>query len=206
MENWEMLSTDGQDLTIRECTEDDAHDALDLLEQMSGETEFLLYAEGDADVSVSQERKYIASMRESRNSLFALAEVSGEPAGSAIVNGNRWPRTRHCGTLGIAVAQVFWGVGVASALMDYVVEWAIKSRVVSKLDLQVRTDNKRAIRLYERKGFVIEGLLSHQMLVNGVYFDHYWMGLTLPDVSPLIPAGSDGQDGVSASGRQGELF
>ncbi len=206
MESWKLLSTDGQELAIREFTEDDAPDALDLFEQMAGETDFLLYAEGDAKISVSEERKYIASMRESRNSLFALAEICGEPAGSAIVHGSRWPRTRHCGTVGIAVAQVFWGIGVASALMDYVTEWAMKTRFVSKLDLQVRTDNERAIRLYERKGFVIEGLLTRQMYIDGVYFDHYWMGLTLPDVVPLIPNGTNGKLPNFPGGRQGELF
>jgi RimJ/RimL family protein N-acetyltransferase len=50
---------------------------------------------------------------------------------------------------------------------------------VKKINLRVRTDNQRAIRLYERKGFGIEGTSRKEILLDGSYFDHHWMGLEL---------------------------
>lgn len=37
----------------------------------------------------------------------------------------------------------------------------------------------RPIRLYARHGFVIEGAIRKEILVNGRYFDPHWMGLEL---------------------------
>jgi RimJ/RimL family protein N-acetyltransferase len=45
--------------------------------------------------------------------------------------------------------------------------------------LRVRTDNQRAILLYERKGFAKEGTIRKEILLDGKYFDHHWMGLEL---------------------------
>jgi RimJ/RimL family protein N-acetyltransferase len=43
----------------------------------------------------------------------------------------------------------------------------------------VRTDNERAIRLYEGKGFVYEGTMRKEFFVDGRYYDLHWMGLEL---------------------------
>jgi RimJ/RimL family protein N-acetyltransferase len=50
---------------------------------------------------------------------------------------------------------------------------------VKKINLRVRTDNERAIVLYERNGFVIEGTIRKEIFLDGEYFDHHWMGLEL---------------------------
>lgn len=44
-------------------------------------------------------------------------------------------------------------------------------------------DSERALRLYRKKSFVLEGMLSRQFLVDGRYFDHHCMGLCT-EVSP----------------------
>jgi RimJ/RimL family protein N-acetyltransferase len=50
---------------------------------------------------------------------------------------------------------------------------------VTKINLRVRSDNVRAIALYERKGFEREGLLRRGMRVDDVYYDLLAMGLCL---------------------------
>ena len=64
-------------------------------------------------------------------------------------------------------------------MLDTLINWARKNEVVKKINLRVRTDNQRAILLYERKGFVIEGTISKEILLDGKYFDQHWMGLEL---------------------------
>jgi RimJ/RimL family protein N-acetyltransferase len=41
------------------------------------------------------------------------------------------------------------------------------------------TDNQRAITLYERKGFVLEGTIRRAICIDGTYYDHHWMGIEL---------------------------
>ena len=46
--------------------------------------------------------------------------------------------------------------------------------------MRVRTDNRRAIVLYERKGLRVEGTVSKEMLVDDVYYDNLLMGFDIP--------------------------
>ncbi len=60
------------------------------------------------------------------------------------------PRTRYLDQ--IVVAPESWGAGVAAALLDQA-----KRRSPAGLDLDVNTDNARAIRFYQKHGFSIVG-------------------------------------------------
>ncbi len=64
-------------------------------------------------------------------------------------------------------------------MLDTLVEWAKQSKVVKKISLRVRTDNHRAIQLYDRTGFVREGTIRRDFLLNGQFYDHHMMGLEL---------------------------
>ena len=64
-------------------------------------------------------------------------------------------------------------------MLDVLIDWARKSGSVKKINLRVRTDNTRAIQLYERKGFVHEGTISREVVLDDTYFDRHWMGLEL---------------------------
>jgi RimJ/RimL family protein N-acetyltransferase len=79
----------------------------------------------------------------------------------------------------MSVRQPYWGLGIGSLTLDTLVAWARATRIVPKIDLRVRTDNQRAITLYKRKGFVIEGTIRRAIFLDGEYFDHNWMGLEL---------------------------
>jgi RimJ/RimL family protein N-acetyltransferase len=63
--------------------------------------------------------------------------------------------------------------------MDYFFKWANSKAVVKKIDLEVREDNLRAINLYLKYGFKIEGRISRGMLIDGKYYDLYCMGKTI---------------------------
>ena len=41
--------------------------------------------------------------------------------------------------------------------------------------------NERAIRLYKKMGFEIEGTKKHSLFVNGQYVDEYYMAKILQD-------------------------
>ncbi|MFP4345076.1 MAG: GNAT family N-acetyltransferase [Anaerolineales bacterium] len=64
-------------------------------------------------------------------------------------------------------------------MLDALLAWARATGVVTKINLRVQTDNRRAIALYERKGFVIGGTIRREIRIDGEYFDHHWMGLAL---------------------------
>ncbi len=79
----------------------------------------------------------------------------------------------------MSVRKDFWGLGIGGLMLDVLIDWAKQGQTIKKINLRVRTDNQRAISLYEKNGFVREGTISREILLNSQYFDHHWMGLEL---------------------------
>lgn len=123
--------------------------------------------------------------RESRTSFFddrtelanyLVAEVDGKIAGYVLVHQNI-PLDSHRHVLGInglAVAPAAQGKGVGRALVEAAVEEAGR-RGATKVSLRVLGENPGARRLYERCGFVIEGVLRGEFELDGKLVDDYLM-------------------------------
>ncbi len=93
------------------------------------------------------------------------------------------PRRRHVGAIDIVVHAEWQGKGVGSALMRAGIGLADKWLNLTRLELEVYTDNESAIRLYERFGFEREGALRQHAFRDGQYVDSYMMARLRPSGS-----------------------
>lgn len=168
----------GQVLVIREAEMQDARALLEYVERISGESDFLTFGPGEFELTEAQEEEYLRTCRASDRQLYLLGLIDDAVVSTLTFAAGRRPRVRHSGEFGMSVRKQAWGLGIGSLMLDALIAWAREAAIV-KIDLRVLTDNQRAIRLYERKGFAIEGTLRKQIYLDGVYFDHYWMGLEL---------------------------
>lgn len=75
---------------------------------------------------------------------------------------------------GLAVAPAAQRRGVATALM-LGAESMARDRGARKLSLRMFADNDSARALYERLGYVVEGVLREEFLINGEYVDDVLM-------------------------------
>jgi hypothetical protein len=82
--------------------------------------------------------------------------------------------TEHIGTLSICVARDWRDAGIGTALMEAAIDWA-RARGLAKVALGVFPDNERAIAVYERVGFVREGLRRRQYRTDGTFRDELLM-------------------------------
>lgn len=170
---------DGRILRLRPATPADAPALVAYRDQVSGESNFLSFGPGERPVTVEQEEAFVRELQETDNGLLLLALLAGELVGVLTFRGGDRPRLRHAGGFGISVRRPYWGLGIGSLLLDELIRWARAGGVITKINLRTRTDNERAIRLYEAKGFVREGTISRDLRIDGVYYDNYWMGLEL---------------------------
>jgi RimJ/RimL family protein N-acetyltransferase len=177
----ELRLPDGRAVRIRRAVPDDAGPLLEYLRQVGGETDNLTFGAEGPGLTESEERDYLARVAESDNSLAILAVVEATIVGGLTFDGGRRPRLRHVGEFGISVAQEYAGVGIGRALIEYMIAWAERSRVVRKINLKVRVDNAGAIRLYQRMGWVYEGRTTRDTLIDGQLNDCLLMGR---DVDP----------------------
>lgn len=167
----------GEALVIREAQKKDAGRILEYVNKIAGETDFLRFGPGEFKMSLEDEENFIESRRKSLNQFFIIAEINGTIVGSLGFNGDDKPRIQHTGEFGCSVLKEYWGFGIGTTLIETLIEWAKSSGIIKKLNLKVRPDNGRAIRLYERFGFVREGLITRQHFVDGKFYDNIFMGL-----------------------------
>ncbi len=114
-------------------------------------------------------RARLAESAESRRVLVAV--VDEKIVGNLGLHIEANVRRRHVGGLGMAVADDFHGRGIGSALMDAALDLADHWINLSRLELTVFCDNAPAIALYEKFGFVREGLLKRYAFRDGAYED-----------------------------------
>jgi len=124
--------------------------------------------------SVEQWRKRLAEPPEGLVSLVACVE--SEVVGQlSLQTFPTRPRRRHVAHIGMAVRDDWQGKGAGTALMQAAIDLADRWLNLTRLELEVYTDNEPAIRLYEKFGFTIEGTLAQHSFRDGRYVDSHVM-------------------------------
>jgi RimJ/RimL family protein N-acetyltransferase len=139
---------------------------------------------------VARERRYLALLKappieefqdfvqniiERRYPQF-VALSDGEVIGWCDVLPKTWPTYAHTGVLGVALLPAFRGQGLGRRLIKRVLE-AVRAFGLARVELTVRKNNKNAIALYEKFGFVTEGLKRNALKVDDEYEDQVMMAL-----------------------------
>jgi len=169
----------GQTLIIRKAEARDAASVLDHIHAISGETDFLSFGPGEFDIPLERERDILQGYHEADNQLYLLGLLDGQIVSTLSFTGGHRPRLRHAGEFGVSVRKAYWGIGIGSLMLDALLDWARGTQIITKVNLLVRTDNVRAIALYLRKGFELEGTIRQAIRIDGTTYDHHWMGLEL---------------------------
>jgi RimJ/RimL family protein N-acetyltransferase len=165
---------------IREIVPADAEAFLKLCRRLDQETQFMLLEPDERTFSPDQQRQALERLLASGRSTIFVAEVgqSGELVGYLAIEGGTYRRERHRATLVVGVVQTFSGQGIGSRLFQAMESWARK-RAFHRLELTVMAHNQRALALYLRQGFIVEGLRRQALFVGGRYVDEYYMAKLL---------------------------
>ena len=169
----------GLPYTIREATPADAKAAIAYMKLMVGESSMVTISEGEFAMTTEQEAAYFNDNLQSPTKLFLLAIMDGEVIGSANFGGSPRRRVTHAGEFGMSVRKQYWGEGIGRSLLQELLDWAVQTGTISKVNLRVREDNERAVQLYQSFGFETEGRLREEFYCDDGYHDLLWMGLIL---------------------------
>ena len=168
---------------IRTAGPQDAAALLGLKRQLDAETTFMMFEPGERDSSVQDLARELASVARSANSVVLLAELGDQLAGYAELTGGTMRRSRATAYVVIGVRAHAAGRGIGAGLLARAKDWAV-AHGLHRLELTVMAHNNRAIRLYERMGFSVEGRRSECLLVDGQFIDE----LTMAAILPAAPA------------------
>ena len=133
----------------------------------------MLYEKDERNSTIEQQRKNIKEHLEKESLTFVL-EDNKKLVGYVFGNIFTPNRKKHCMNLAIAILQEYTGKGYETKLMNTIEEYGINNGI-TRLELEVAKTNKVAISLYQKAGFVDEGIKRNAFLVNGKYEDELLM-------------------------------
>lgn len=170
----DYLTKNGRLVVIRQAEEKDVQGVIDVMDSVASEGEY-----APAERISDRQREFITKSTRDRVGLLAVAEIYGRIVGECSLEPKRyWSSSQHVVDLGINIIGDFRGIGIGKAMMDYMIGWA-KEKGYEKVTLSVFSTNQRAINLYKKFGFKIEGMKKKEYKINGEYVDEVLMGLFL---------------------------
>ena len=165
----------GADFTVRRTTVNDIDDQFDLMDAVAAERRWI----GTEPPIDRDERRprWEAQLNDESTGVSFMAEVDGRMIGCLGLHLEPY----GVADLGMFIADDWRGRGVGSALMEAAIAWA-KSSPAHKIALSLWPHNEAARALYDKFGFVEEGVLRrHYRRQNGELWDAVVMGLLLDD-------------------------
>jgi RimJ/RimL family protein N-acetyltransferase len=173
------VNAEGIPVRVRAARPYDAAALLDLKRQLDRETSFMMYEPGERGSSVQDLARDLAQVGRSPNSVVLLAELADHLVGYVELTGGSLRRSRTTAYLVIGVRADVAGRGIGTGLLQGARDWA-SAHGLHRLELTVMARNSRAIRLYERMGFSVEGRRAECLLVDGQFIDELTMAALLP--------------------------
>ncbi len=184
MEPRRLILKDGRIGVIRHVTNADAIPAWESHRAVTaagiGVTRSLRELDKPEQQIIEEFREYTEGVHSGKGGCMIAAEVEGAFAGSGVVRRLRPSRLRHSAHIGLGIRPEYQGLGLGRAIMLALIDWARKGegRGVTRLDLNVFADNRRAVALYESLGFVTEGRRRNMIRYeDGTYTDDLCMAL-----------------------------
>ncbi|MBQ7546219.1 MAG: GNAT family N-acetyltransferase [Clostridia bacterium] len=149
-----ILLKNGKEAIIRNGDAADANAVFEVFNRTHAQTDYLLSYPDENDFSPEQEANFLKEKAVSANETELVAIVDGKVAGTAGIEsvGPKY-KVRHRAEFGIGVLKEYWGLGLGKALTEACIQCA-KGAGYDQLELNVVSENDRALSLYRRMGFV----------------------------------------------------
>lgn len=174
----ELPLDDGEWLVIDRARSSDSQALVRLARQMDGESDFLSAGPGERSHSAAGQAAFLKRLAQRHGGFVLKASLGPHVVGILSLIRPDLPRLRHRAELGISVGAAHWSRGIGRRLMATAIVLA-RRQGVRKLNLCVRSDNRRAVALYRSFGFVVEGTSTRALFIDGRFFAQHHMGLCL---------------------------
>lgn len=168
-----------ENIIYRKAQEEDAEKIVAFFNIVGGETNYMSFEKDEYSLDVKEQAEVIRGFKGNATNTMLLAMDGEEIAGLSTITSSHKIKSRHDAELGVVVAKKYQGKGIGTALIRQVIDWVKENGITTRMSLEVRADNIKAVEIYLRFGFVIEGCKKNSTRLNGIYYDDYIMGMML---------------------------
>lgn len=168
----------GISVEIRDVYVKDAEAVISCMTTVIKETKNLAREPEEWMMTIKQEETFLQQLVDSPHQYMAIALDGNQVIATAGFHANPLQRLRHRASLGISIRQKYHNLGLGTLLMNHLI---VQAKHMGKriLELEVRKDNYAAIKLYEKVGFLQEGIKKQAFYVDGKYIDMIMMAIYL---------------------------
>jgi RimJ/RimL family protein N-acetyltransferase len=154
-----FTARDGRVVQLRPAQAEDAGPLLAALNEVAAEGRYLLTRHWE--ITPELEARWLHTATESRDLLLVATVAAAEDAPAEIAGSVSLVRrphefVRHTAELGMWLRAAYREIGIGSAMVEVALAWAA-AHEIEKITLSVRSNNRRALSLYQKYGFVEEG-------------------------------------------------
>ncbi|QLY82312.1 GNAT family N-acetyltransferase [Clostridium intestinale] len=141
------------------------------------ETKYMLFEPDERPKNLNLINNLIQNSLEGKN-LLLVAEDGEEIVGFISAQRGTLNRVKHTAYIVAGIRKEFQGKGIGKEFFKRLDQWA-KDKEIARLELTVMCPNTVAKNLYEKNGFVVEGVKKNSMIVDGEYVDAFYMAKLL---------------------------
>ena len=166
----------GRTIVFRNARPEDAEDLIQYLKITSAETPYLVREPEEITITKTKEEQLIRDKIDAERELMLVAFMDGKHIGNcSLMSIAPYKRYSHRCEIAIALYKEYCGCGIGKVMLQIVLDLA-KKVGYEQAELEVMTENKDAIYLYEKLGFEKYGTFPDNMkFADGSYIDAFWM-------------------------------
>ena len=143
----------GKEALLRNGDASDGNAVYEVFNLTHAESDYLLSYPDENSFDPEQEARFLEEKTNSPDGIEIVAIVDGRVVGTAGIEAvGTKHKVRHRAEFGISVLQEYWGLGIGKALTRACIECAREAGYV-QLELNVVSENKRAVTMYRDLGF-----------------------------------------------------
>lgn len=164
-------------MIIREIKKGDAEAFWEMQSKLDKEIKYMLYEPDERPKNLDLINNLIQNSLEGKN-LLLVADNGEEIVGFLSAQRGNLNRIRHSAYIVIGIRKAFQGKGIGKEFFKHLDKWA-KDKGITRLELTVMCPNTIAKHLYEKNGFVVEGIKKNSIVLDGEYVDEFYMAKLL---------------------------
>jgi RimJ/RimL family protein N-acetyltransferase len=164
----------GKEVCIRTPVVEDAAIAIEYLKAVFVDDRFFLTTTEEAKEWQTPEREQerIEKHYQNQNQLLVVTIADDRMVSMAHADCGEKKRIQHVADMGISILPQYRGMGLGTAIMQTMIDWAAAHPLIEKLTLDVYSANTRAIALYKKMGFIETGRKPKEIkYADGTYDD-----------------------------------
>lgn len=168
-----------RNILIRPITLSDAEAWLELLKQLTKESDYMLYTVQDRDYNIERCREHLQKIFDEENVMILVAEEIQTKKIGAYIMGQiaTVQKKSHVLTLSGGALKKFQ-IGIGRKLVINMINIA-KERNLKKIELSIIKSNQVCINMFNKLGFLTEGIRISSIMINNKFENEQMMGLVL---------------------------